>query len=214
MNVLLFCNLTYGAPFARRFCDMALEGSELNRTIVLSSHSHVSTPRELSRKLKLLWTMRRLRTGCQIIFSQDINSDEFARSIPEDTIGIVSGFNQIFSAEAIRRFQSLVNFHPSVLPMYRGAIPSYWCIRNGETMTGFTLHKIAERIDAGEILYQEYTRIQPTDTEEILDQRIATQAIPVLERYIRSLRSDKSFRRQVIRPPYQTQVNYVPAKRP
>lgn len=45
-----------------------------------------------------------------------------------------------------------INIHPSLLPKYRGPNPIFWQIRNGETQTGVTLHKVSEKIDAGDIL--------------------------------------------------------------
>ena len=213
MDVYLFCNTGYGIPFIRSLCRFAPAGIRLNRTIVLSSRTPLSLPRRLSRRLKLLWALRQLRTGCRIVFTHDVNSSNFTQCIPAEAIGIVGGFNQIFRTQAIQRFGSLINVHPSVLPLYRGAIPSYWCIRNRETMTGFTLHRITESIDSGEVLYQEYTRIQPDDTEATLDRRIANQAAPVLMRYLLSLATGQLFSRKLLQTPYQNSINYAPAKR-
>ena len=48
--------------------------------------------------------------------------------------------------------QACINIHPSLLPKYRGSNPIFWQIKNGETQTGVTLHKVGEQIDAGDIL--------------------------------------------------------------
>jgi methionyl-tRNA formyltransferase len=47
-----------------------------------------------------------------------------------------------------------VNGHPSLLPRYRGPIPVAWAIRNGETDTGFTFHRMDATLDTGPILAQ------------------------------------------------------------
>lgn len=48
----------------------------------------------------------------------------------------------------------VVNFHPSMLPRYRGPAPVAWAIRNGETEIGVTLHRMAPDLDAGPLLAQ------------------------------------------------------------
>ena len=48
-----------------------------------------------------------------------------------------------------------VNFHPSLLPRYRGPVPVSWAIRNGEQEIGVTFHRMAPGLDEGPILAQE-----------------------------------------------------------
>lgn len=51
--------------------------------------------------------------------------------------------------------RGFVNIHTELLPDYRNAQSIIWPIHNGETQTGFTIHRINEFIDRGDILYQE-----------------------------------------------------------
>ena len=44
------------------------------------------------------------------------------------------------------------NFHPGILPQYRGAGVYSWAIINGEDKTGITLHLIDDGIDSGDII--------------------------------------------------------------
>jgi len=46
------------------------------------------------------------------------------------------------------------NMHGSLLPKYRGRVPTNWAVLNGETETGATLHEMAAKPDAGAILGQ------------------------------------------------------------
>jgi methionyl-tRNA formyltransferase len=48
----------------------------------------------------------------------------------------------------------VVNFHPSLLPRYRGPIPVGWAIRNGDREIGVTFHRMAAELDTGPILSQ------------------------------------------------------------
>lgn len=47
-----------------------------------------------------------------------------------------------------------INLHPSLLPKYRGAMPSLWALFNGEKKVGVTLHYIDRGIDSGDIIAQ------------------------------------------------------------
>lgn len=49
----------------------------------------------------------------------------------------------------------MINVHGELLPEYRNAQGVMWNISNRETMTGYTVHEIDDRIDTGRILYRE-----------------------------------------------------------
>lgn len=46
----------------------------------------------------------------------------------------------------------MINVHHEVLPNYQNAQPIIWQIYNGSVKTGYTIHKITQGIDQGEIL--------------------------------------------------------------
>jgi methionyl-tRNA formyltransferase len=48
-----------------------------------------------------------------------------------------------------------INCHHEVLPEYKGAQSIIWQIHDGSRTTGYTVHKIDNTIDGGDILYQE-----------------------------------------------------------
>lgn len=56
------------------------------------------------------------------------------------------------------------NMHGSLLPKYRGRVPTNWAVLNGETESGATLHEMAAKPDAGAILAQTPVPILPDDT--------------------------------------------------
>lgn len=60
------------------------------------------------------------------------------------------------------------NFHPGILPWYRGSGAYSWAIINGEFETGVTLHEIDKDIDHGDVIDIERFRITPQDTAESL----------------------------------------------
>ena len=67
---------------------------------------------------------------------------------------------------------SAINFHPSLLPDYKGCFSCPWVIINGETHTGITIHEMIEEVDAGKILHQEKVEIMPSDTAYSLYHRL------------------------------------------
>ncbi|HSL89371.1 MAG TPA: methionyl-tRNA formyltransferase [Ignavibacteriaceae bacterium] len=65
------------------------------------------------------------------------------------------------------------NLHGSYLPKYRGAAPIQWSLINGETETGLTTFKLAEKVDTGNIFLQEKLPIFPEDNFETLHDRMS-----------------------------------------
>lgn len=61
-----------------------------------------------------------------------------------------------------------INYHPSLLPKYRGGSAINWAIISGETETGVTIHQIDEGVDTGPIILQEKVGIAPDDTVKSL----------------------------------------------
>ena len=57
-----------------------------------------------------------------------------------------------------------INIHPSLLPNYRGPVPTAWAILKGEKVTGITIHKIDQGVDTGEILLQSKFKILKNET--------------------------------------------------
>lgn len=76
-------------------------------------------------------------------------------------------YDKIISEEYIAS-RPCYNFHPGVLPWYRGAGAYSWAIINGEFETGVTLHKIDKDIDHGDIIHIQRFPIKDTDTAEDL----------------------------------------------
>ncbi|MBK7378054.1 MAG: methionyl-tRNA formyltransferase [Ignavibacteriales bacterium] len=65
------------------------------------------------------------------------------------------------------------NLHGSYLPKYRGAAPIQWALINGDTETGLTTFKLAEKVDTGNIYLQEKILISADDNFESLHDRMS-----------------------------------------
>jgi methionyl-tRNA formyltransferase len=66
-----------------------------------------------------------------------------------------------------------INVHASLLPRYRGAAPIQRAILAGDTQTGITIMQMNERMDAGDILFQEVVPIHEDDTADTLGARLS-----------------------------------------
>lgn len=83
-----------------------------------------------------------------------------------------------------------VNFHAGLLPLLRGASPIEAALLADMPQSGWTLQKISECMDAGDIYYQSKVAIDFFDNRESLYQKLATNlneiAVPALLGYARA----------------------------
>lgn len=66
-----------------------------------------------------------------------------------------------------------INLHPSLLPKYRGCAPVPAAILNLDEKTGVTIQKIAQEMDAGDILEQSIIDLSGTETTSFLLKKAA-----------------------------------------
>jgi methionyl-tRNA formyltransferase len=83
-----------------------------------------------------------------------------------------------------------INVHPSLLPKYRGPSPIQWAIWNGEEKTGITLIRMNEKMDAGNILYQESMVIYREDNMITLSERLSKRVSEMLPDFIEKIGID------------------------
>jgi methionyl-tRNA formyltransferase len=60
--------------------------------------------------------------------------------------------------------RGMIQFHPSLLPRYRGPSSINWPIIRGDTRTGLTIFRPTDGLDEGPIILQKETPIGPDDT--------------------------------------------------
>ncbi|KQR87079.1 formyltransferase [Burkholderia sp. Leaf177] len=84
------------------------------------------------------------------------------------------------------------NMHGSLLPKYRGRVPTNWAVLNGETETGATLHEMAAKPDAGAILAQTPVPILPDDTASQVFDKTTVAAEQTLWRVLPALIADEA----------------------
>lgn len=80
---------------------------------------------------------------------------------------------------AIPRVEA-VNVHASLLPRYRGASPVQSCIMQGDTVTGVTIMRMVNRMDAGDMFSSASTPILPDETADELSARLSALGASLL----------------------------------
>lgn len=66
-----------------------------------------------------------------------------------------------------------LNLHASLLPRWRGAAPIQRAIEAGDPMTGVTIMQMNAGLDTGDLLTIVNTALHPTDTSQLLHDRLA-----------------------------------------
>lgn len=80
-----------------------------------------------------------------------------------------------------------VNLHPTLLPRARGIMPQPYIIIEEPEAAGFTLHKMTQEYDAGDILFQKAIPIDKNTDIETLSARIAIHTPDVIAEVINNL---------------------------
>lgn len=88
-----------------------------------------------------------------------------------------------------------LNMHGSLLPKYRGRVPVNWAVLHGEAETGASLHYMAEKPDAGDLVDQQAVPILPDDTAGEVFHKVACAAEIVLHRSLPGLLAGTAPRR-------------------
>lgn len=115
---------------------------------------------------------------------------EFERlqALAPDVIVVVA-YGQILKRNVLELPRlGCINIHSSLLPRWRGAAPIQWAILGGDAETGVTIQRMAEKLDAGDILLQGHTPVRADDTAGSLHDRLARIGGELVLPVIRGLR--------------------------
>ncbi|HHT9132321.1 MAG TPA: methionyl-tRNA formyltransferase [Candidatus Tripitaka californicus] len=117
-----------------------------------------------------------LESGLRVLQPDSVNEESFLtelRGLAPDIIVVVA-FGQRLSRDFIELPKiCCINLHASLLPRYRGAAPINWAIIRGETRTGVTVLRVAEKMDSGDIIAQDFVEIDPEENAGELGERLA-----------------------------------------
>jgi len=86
---------------------------------------------------------------------------------------VLAGFMRILSDGFVRGWEGrLINIHPSLLPAYKGTKVHERVIEAKEAISGASVHFVVPELDAGPVIAQARVPVHPSDTPELLAERI------------------------------------------
>lgn len=131
---------------------------------------------------------------------------ETIRQLEPDLI-VVAAYGRILPQEILDypKF-GCINVHSSLLPKYRGSAPIHWAILNGDRETGVTIMHMALALDAGDIIAQKATPIDPDETVETLHDRLAVLGAELLVETVEQIAAGTATRT----PQQEDQVTLAP----
>ena len=115
---------------------------------------------------------------------RDGKAEEIFRSLAPDLVVVVA-YGRILPA-ALLHIAPLgcINLHVSLLPKYRGSAPIQWAVLHGDAETGVTIMHMAHDLDAGDIIDQAATPIDPDETVVSLHDRLAQMGAELLVKVV------------------------------
>jgi len=101
----------------------------------------------------------------------DVNAPEFLDHLRRLNVDLVVSLN---TPQKLKRplltlpTHGCINVHFGMLPRYRGILPIFYALMNGESSFGVTVHVMDEKLDNGDIVAQRAVPITPADNLETL----------------------------------------------
>lgn len=105
------------------------------------------------------------------VITDNINNQEHVKKIRKLNCDVLISLasNQIFKSDLLNAVKfGVLNIHTSLLPKYRGLMPSFWALYNCEKETGVSVFLMNEGIDDGPILRQRSLLIGELTQEQLI----------------------------------------------
>lgn len=98
-----------------------------------------------------------------------------------DVAGVLVSYGKIIPQPIIDLFSpSIINVHPSLLPLYRGPSPIESAIKNGDEQTGVSIMQLSAGMDAGPVFAQTVHSLSGAETRTDLYRTLATAGAAML----------------------------------
>ena len=111
-----------------------------------------------------------------------------AEVLPPADVMVVIAFGQKIAPHVVNHPRlGSINLHASRLPKYRGAAPINRAMLAGETTTGNSVIRLAQKMDAGAVMAQSEVVIGPTETAGELHDRLAVDGVDLILRVLEQL---------------------------
>lgn len=121
--------------------------------------------------------------GLELLQTEDVNGAEAAaalRGAGAEEIAVCA-FGQLIGPPLLSE-RNMLNVHPSLIPRWRGAAPIERAIMAGDELTGTTIMRVTEELDAGPVALIESSPIGVDDYYDDVAGRLADQGGELLVR--------------------------------
>ena len=92
--------------------------------------------------------------GVPVVRLATINDASYLRTLAARDVEVLLSIAapEIFRRPALTAVPHVLNVHSGKLPQYRGMMPTFWALHNGDARIMVTLHEMVERLDAGRVI--------------------------------------------------------------
>ena len=162
MNIIFFGNPLFSAKSLEHLNNMENVNIELVVTNI---------DKKMGRGLKSKVTdvkKTAIKYSNNLLEVENLKTDSFLDVIKKTKadLFIVVGYRYLQKTIYSDVKYGAVNLHASLLPQYRGASPIQYAIMNGDKQTGLTTFYLNNKIDQGDLIYQEECSIHDRATFE------------------------------------------------
>lgn len=136
------------------------------------------------------WFSSEIARGCEQWTPVDrrLSGGAFVSRLGEarPALVVVAGCDQILRRSFLDVAPRVVNFHPALLPRYRGVSAVEWAFLHRETVGGYTFHTIeSEEVDGGRVVLQRAMPFLPGETPSAFLDRAVEDAAAAMPEVLR-----------------------------
>ncbi|WP_375585586.1 methionyl-tRNA formyltransferase [Cyclobacterium xiamenense] len=140
----------------------------------------------------------------------------FIKQNKADTI-ISVAFPFILSKDVLTLVRYPVNIHTGAIPKYRGHHPLSAALLNDEPYQATTVHLMAEEVDAGDILLQDFIKVENEDTILSIREKLMVLSLTLIKKAIHQLSTNTIYPKKQIgdviwapkRTPEDSKINWA-----
>ncbi|MBR1221868.1 methionyl-tRNA formyltransferase [Bradyrhizobium sp. U87765 SZCCT0131] len=124
--------------------------------------------------------------GVEVVVQADPKLVGPAEIAPDTDIIVTAHSHARVSREALAASRlGGIGYHPSLLPRHRGIAAVEWTVKEGDPIAGGTIYHLADRMDAGAIVVQDWCFVKKGETaRELWERALAPLGLKLLAQAI------------------------------
>jgi methionyl-tRNA formyltransferase len=162
VEIALLPNFNESRPALLRRLAGFYPAADLVRLGARYARAHLDERRGVPRKVEAIAA----RYGVPVRRLPAINDAAYLATLPEREVDVLLSVAapQVFRSGALSAAPLVLNVHNGRLPQYRGMMPTFWALLEGDERVVVTLHEMAERLDAGAVVAEYEVPVAPGDS--------------------------------------------------